>query len=376
MREIYSLSVSINFHGLFDSLVDFIHDELNTGHWSEVPESTRRVFTAASYIKAILILQQKEKSDADVLTEALKCLDLGLLLGAPLLENSELLLKSASYVTHRLNQTSEDPVLNLSNLIRKRRLSSPETYTEYENINASEISTVHCPSIETFNKEFFIPETPTKLKDCMDHWPAMTKWLDITYLITIAGNRTVPVELGSHYVDENWSQKLMTLKDFIRNHFLCDTASENLGYLAQHNLFDQISELRNDILVPDYCCLSKNYDESCEPDINAWFGPKHTVSPLHYDPKNNILAQVFGTKQIVLFAPKDSKYLYPHEGTLLNNTAQVNPLSPDTGMFPSFNQATMYKCLLRPGEMLYMPPKWWHHVTALDKSFSVSFWWQ
>lgn len=75
----------------------------------------------------------------------------------------------------------------------------------------------------------------------MDHWPAMTKWLDINYLITIAGNRTVPVELGSHYVDENWSQKLMTLKDFIRNHFLCDTpSSENLGYLAQHNLFDQV----------------------------------------------------------------------------------------------------------------------------------------
>lgn len=32
-------------------------------------------------------------------------------------------------------------------------------------------------------------------------------------------------------------------------------------------------------------------------------------------------------------------------------------------------------CYLGPGEMLYIPPNWWHHVTALTPSFSVSFWW-
>lgn len=82
----------------------------------------------------------------------------------------------------------------------------------------------------------------------------------------------------------------MTLKDFILNHYLSE--NNDIGYLAQHNLFEQITELKEDICIPEYCGLSSDYDNSTEPDINAWFGPKGTVSPLHYDPKNNILAQV------------------------------------------------------------------------------------
>lgn len=72
----------------------------------------------------------------------------------------------------------------------------------------------------------------------MVHWPATTKWCDVKYLLQVAGERTIPVEIGSHYADENWSQKLMTLKEFVTKHYLDD--NDSLGYLAQHNLFDQV----------------------------------------------------------------------------------------------------------------------------------------
>ncbi|CAH1994873.1 unnamed protein product [Acanthoscelides obtectus] len=209
----------------------------------------------------------------------------------------------------------------------------------------------------------------------MRHWPAMKKWQNVDYLLNIAGERTVPVEIGAHYADEEWSQKLMKLKDFILKYYVSE--SGDIGYLAQHNLFDQIAELKEDIRIPEYCCLSLDYENNteAEPDINAWFGPAGTVSPLHQDPKNNILSQVFGRKQVLLYSPDDSPHLYPHEGKLLSNTAQVDPLKPDLSRFPEFHKAKMYKCLLEPGEMLFIPVKWWHHVVAIDKSFSVSFWW-
>jgi hypothetical protein len=45
----------------------------------------------------------------------------------------------------------------------------------------------------------------------------------LRYLKSVAGYRTVPVELGSRYTDEEWSQKLMTVSEFVDNHVIPDS---------------------------------------------------------------------------------------------------------------------------------------------------------
>ena len=64
----------------------------------------------------------------------------------------------------------------------------------------------------------------------------------------------------------------------------------------------QIPELKEDICTPEYCYLVEkggcedaqgvDSSEAMPVQINAWFGPKGTVSPLHHDPEHNLLVQV------------------------------------------------------------------------------------
>ncbi len=55
---------------------------------------------------------------------------------------------------------------------------------------------------------------------------------------------------------------------------------------------------------------------------------------------------------------------------------QVDMDAPNSERFPDFEGLVHADCVLEPGEMLYIPPKWWHYVKSLSVSFSVSFWWQ
>lgn len=71
----------------------------------------------------------------------------------------------------------------------------------------------------------------------MQHWKALKQWRNLKYLNKVAGTRTVPIEIGSRYTDENWTQQLVNFSEFLREHI--SKKNEQVGYLAQHQLFDQ-----------------------------------------------------------------------------------------------------------------------------------------
>jgi ribosomal protein L16 Arg81 hydroxylase len=175
----------------------------------------------------------------------------------------------------------------------------------------------------------------------------MTKWKDLSYLMSNAAYRTVPIEQEFLSTESKFSQP---------------------GYLAQHDLFDQIPKLWKDFSIPDYCAIS-----SIDTVVKSWIGPQNTISTMHTDNKHNLLCQVLGEKLLIIASPDDAKNLYPYEG-LLNNTSQVDPENLDFDNFRLAKNAKFFKVILKASEMIYIPKLWFHYVRSLSPSISVSFW--
>ena len=246
-----------------------------------------------------------------------------------------------------------------------------------------------------------LPPRPVILTHALETWPALSSrpW-SMHYLKEAAGSRLVPVETyaskdaTSTYLSDSWAQRVMTFAEYIDLYIIKsaphrsgdadeeESATER-GYLAQHQLFEQIPSLRDDIHTPSFCDVWTAEDsaapDGCEtrrlPVVSAWIGPGGTVSPLHTDPYHNLLAQVSGHKYIRLYDSQHSPRLYPRSGALCNNCYVDLDHPPTPAERPLFEGTPFHQCILGPGELLYIPRHAWHYVRALEASLSVSFWW-
>ncbi|XP_016989230.1 bifunctional peptidase and arginyl-hydroxylase JMJD5 [Drosophila rhopaloa] len=341
------------------ALVDRNWERIHTGHFSQVPLITRKIYALACYFKIFFLLLEST-------SPAQKELCSGILDEAQLLGCMDDWTELKAALMDYLDKGGDRDSVTLPILEPLTRISC-----------TCDIPQLEAPSLEEFQTKCFQAGQPTLLLNTIQHWPALDKWMNLNYLLQVAGNRTVPIEIGSNYASDEWSQQLVKIRDFLSRQFGGDTNKTNqeIEYLAQHELFSQIPALKKDISIPDYCSISKENPPEAV-DIKAWLGPAGTISPMHYDPKHNLLCQVFGAKRIILAAPSDTDNLYPHESEFLSNTSQIDAAHLDLDSYPLLEKVKFYELLLQPGDCLYMPPKWWHYVRSEAPSFSVSFWWE
>ena len=110
--------------------------------------------------------------------------------------------------------------------------------------------------------------------------------------------------------------------------------------------------------------------------VNAWMGQPHVIAHCHYDGYHNFYAQLYGTKKFTLFQPTNWPGLYPYP-YLHPSHAQTQVNLSDThdiDTFPLAGKVRALEIVLQPGDLLYMPPLWFHLVESLELSISVNVW--
>ncbi|KAI0215867.1 Hypoxia-inducible factor 1-alpha inhibitor [Lamellibrachia satsuma] len=107
-------------------------------------------------------------------------------------------------------------------------------------------------------------------------------------------------------------------------------------------------------------------------------GMPGNITPCHYDEQENFLSQVQGYKRVILFSPSEFECLYPYPVHHPHDRqSQVDFENPNYESFPLFRNVKGYEAILGPGDVLYLPMYWFHHVESLidtGMTTSITFW--
>ena len=230
---------------------------------------------------------------------------------------------------------------------------------------------------ETFEKQYLEQNKPAIISDALADWDAIGKWSP-DYLSSVLRAKRVTIAVSNEAqfnydpnsgAGEGASRYRSAQMDFVNAvSSICKDGPEHY-YLMQRSVPDEFPELLQDIRTPEWLT-----DQSAA--INLWFGSAGNVTPLHYDHTNNFFAQVYGRKHLTLFDPMQTDLLYPYPlESPASHVSFIDLEQPDLEEYPKFCQTRALAGVIEPGELLYLPAYWWHHVRSLQISISVNFWW-
>ena len=160
-------------------------------------------------------------------------------------------------------------------------------------------------------------------------------------------------------------------------------------------ILDEIASHRHDASPPSVYVGSTTV-ETCLPgfreenDVNLgnrgalasiWIGNRTRIAA-HYDLPDNLACIAAGHRRFTLFPPDQLRNLYigPLDFTPAGQAISlVDFKRPDLEKFPRFAHAMEHAHVaeLGPGDAIFIPSMWWHHIEALD-SFNVlvNYWWR
>jgi hypothetical protein len=225
-------------------------------------------------------------------------------------------------------------------------------------------------SREEFLEEYYATNTPVILTGMMAAWPALSSWTPES-LKTNYGQVEIQIQFGrssdpNYEINTNQYKRTIKLSEYVD--MIVQGGESNDYYMVANNgnlEREDFKSLFNDfIMFPELL-----NPETTKGSVFFWFGPAGTVTPLHHDPMNLMMAQVYGRKRWRLISPAATPLVYNDIGVF----SRVDLENIDYEKYPLFKDVQIIEAVLEPGEVIFVPVGWWHQVKGLDVSISLSF---
>lgn len=256
--------------------------------------------------------------------------------------------------------------------------SAPHSMREYSELDAAAIRRAVLPD-----------KRPAILRGLVGDWPAVKQGLGspaalVRYLNRFDSGKSVDALLTAPEIDGQifYSDDTLTGFNFLRNRLPLAAVAEQVLRYAEFPKSPAVaaqSALIRDCL-PGFSAENslQIVDDNVLPRI--WLGNRITT-PAHVDEWNNVACVVAGRRRFTLFPPEQIANLYIGPIDFAPTGAPMSLVSlrhPDFERYPRFREAltAAQSAELAPGDAIFIPPLWWHHVESLEPfNVLVNYWW-
>lgn len=214
-----------------------------------------------------------------------------------------------------------------------------------------------------FQQNYFRPLKPLVIKTLSAEWPATTLWTPTFFKEKYGHNKVTVYDKtfitpGKGYM--GGSQKI-TLAEYIDKIL---TTRQDLR-LFLYNITSHIPELLNDIKLPS---IAKGFSKKF---VFMFFGCRDSVTQMHFDIDMSHVfhTALYGKKTVTLFAYDQSSKLHRAPFTC---RSYVDVDNPDFDTYPGLKKVKGFKVTLDPGDTLFIPSGYWHHMVYDEAGYALS----
>jgi hypothetical protein len=241
---------------------------------------------------------------------------------------------------------------------------------------------------DAIRRDILEDKRPAVLRGLVGAWPAVKAGQGspaalVRYLNRFDSGKSVDALLAAPEIDgQIFYNEAMTGFNFLRNRLPLAAVAEQVLRYAQFPKSPAVAA--QSALIRD--CLPGFSDENRVGIVDdnvlprIWLGNRITT-PTHVDEWNNIGCVVAGRRRFTLFPPEQVANLYIGPLDFAPTGAPMSLVSlrhPDFERYPKFRQAlaAAQAAELAPGDAIFIPPLWWHHVESLEPfNVLVNYWW-